>query len=210
MQSPVPEALLARVDAFAAAAVARAAPVRFALATSPDERAAIFRLRAATVVERGWLPPDAFPDGMERDAYDDHALLVAGWDGETLAAAGRLVLPRPGERLPTETHFDVTVEPAGQVVNLDRMVVARPYTDPCHRTTVALAFACWQELRRHGFHYFAGVVTPGVLRLYRRAGWQVTPIGPARSYWGELRTPCLFDPSSGFTGSLTAPSSNHR
>jgi hypothetical protein len=37
-----------------------------------------------------------------------------------------------------------------------------------------------------------------MVRLYRRAGWRVTPIGAPRVYWGEERTPCHFDPFTGF------------
>ena len=51
------------------------------------------------MIERGWARPEALPDGIERDDWDEEAVLVAGSvDGETVACA-RLVLPRPGLRL---------------------------------------------------------------------------------------------------------------
>lgn len=192
------DAFLARADALAGRLVARAAPVRFRAADTPAEREAIYRLRAETVLRRGWAPRDAFPDGVERDVFDDRAELIGGWDGDRLAATARLVYPTPGALLPTETAFDVAVEPAGEVVNLDRMAVAPAHSDADHRMMGALAFACWLAIRHHGYHRFVGVITPGVERLYRRAGWRVTPLGPPRRYWGEDRTPCLFDGAVGF------------
>lgn len=192
------DAFLARVDALAMRLVARAAPVRFRAAETSAEREAIYRLRAETVLRRGWAPRDALPDGRERDGFDDRAELIGGWDGDRLAATARLVYPVPGAPLPTEAAFDVAVEPAGEVVNLDRMAVAPDYTDAHHRVMGGLAFACWLAIRRHGYHRFVGVITPGMERLYRRAGWRVTPIGPPRRYWGEDRTPCLFDGATGF------------
>ncbi len=193
------ERYLAGVDILARTRVGRAMPVRFGIATTPAELEAIWQLRATVIVERGWAQPDQIPDGMERDHYDDRAVHVAGWDGATLAATARIVLPAPDEVLPTEEHFGVVAEPHGQVANLDRFIVARSYSNTGHRVATGLASASWLELRRNGYHMFVGVLTPGIIRLYRRAGWQVTPIGPSRTYWGEERTPCRFDPFDGFT-----------
>jgi N-acyl-L-homoserine lactone synthetase len=198
MDAPERERYLAGVDTLAKTLVDRAAPVRFGVATTPTEREAIWRLRARVIVERGWARADQLPGGMERDRHDDRAIHIAGWEGDTLAATARIVLPSPGEVLPTEEHFEVTAEPQGQIANLDRFIVAREYSNPSHRVTLGLAFACWLELRRNGFHLFLGVVTPGIIRLYRRAGWRVTPIGPSRFYWSEERMPCRFDPFDGF------------
>jgi N-acyl-L-homoserine lactone synthetase len=193
------ERYLAGIDTAARTIVERAAPIRFAVAASTAEREAIWRLRADTVIHRGWAPPESFPDGMERDHYDDRAVHIAGWDGDVLAATARIVLPSPDRRSPIETHFGVTVEPRGQVANLDRMIVAPAYSDAHHRILMGLAFACWLELRRCGYHMFAGAITPGIVRLYRRAGWRATPLGQPQMYWAEERTPCQFDPFAGFT-----------
>jgi N-acyl-L-homoserine lactone synthetase len=200
------DAMLTRIDSLAPALIRRAAPVRFALATTPAKREAVFRLRAATVVERGWAPAAAFPDGLERDRHDDSAMLIAGWDGDTIAAAARLVFPTEGIRLPTEEAFDLVAEPAGRIVNLDRMVVARAWSDPGHRVFIGLAARCWLELRGHGYHLWIGTDTPAMLRLYRRIGWTVTVLGPSRQYWGVERLPCRFDPLDGFATPLSPTS----
>ena len=69
----------AELDRLATTLRHRAAPVRFALAETVSEREAIFRLRHDVVLERRWTEPKAMPDGLERDADDDHACFVAGW-----------------------------------------------------------------------------------------------------------------------------------
>jgi N-acyl-L-homoserine lactone synthetase len=193
------EHVLARMDTLAHTLVARAAPVHFGLARTADEKEATYRLRAQAVLAHGRAGPETVPGGIERDRYDERALHLAGWDGQRMVTAGRLVFPVAGDTLPTEEHFQFTSPIPGGCVNLDRMVVAPDHADPGHRIFIALAFHGWIELRRHGFSAFVGVVTPGMLRLYQRIGFQVQPIGEPRIYWGEERLPCLFDPVAGFT-----------
>ena len=180
----------------------RSAPVRWGIADSPAAREAVWRLRAEAVLERGWATPDELPDGMERDDEDDRAVYIVGWDGEKLAATGRLIFPIPGVPLPTEKHFDVAAEPRGLVVNLDRMVVARSHSARDHRLLKALLGQCWLETRAQGFHLLLGVLTPAMIRLYQRIGWQVTVLGPPRLFWGEERLPVRFDPFTGLPGAL--------
>lgn len=193
------ERALARMDDLAHAGLARVAPIRFDLARTAAEKEATYRLRALAVLDHGWARPDDLPGGIERDRYDDRAMHLTGWHGDHLVTTGRLVFPLPGEMLPTEEHFAITTPLPGSCANLDRMVVAGDHADPGHRIFLSLAFHGWIEMRRHGFNAFIGVVTPGMLRLYRRLGLHVTPIGEPRLYWGEERLPCLFDPLVGFT-----------
>src|SRR3989304_5818130 len=106
---------LARTDALAAQLIARAAPLMFSVAQSRAEREAVYRLRYSIVVEKGWARPADFPDGVERDAYDDTAVQVVAWDDDTLAAATRLVPTAPGHPLPTEEAFGLKIEPRTQM-----------------------------------------------------------------------------------------------
>src|SRR5262245_46762295 len=88
-----------RLDEFAADCLSRLAPVRFAVATTEQEREDGFRLRFRAIVERGWAAPADFPDEMEREPDDERAVLIGGWGGEEPIAAGRLIFPLPGESL---------------------------------------------------------------------------------------------------------------
>jgi N-acyl-L-homoserine lactone synthetase len=196
--APVPTnglnaAAVAELDRLATALQRRAAPVRFALAETVGEREAIFRLRHDVVVERRWAAPETMSGGLERDADDDHACFVAGWDGERLVACARLIFPATGRRLPVERIFDLTVEPAGQVMSIDRLIVARSHSDPRHRVMAGLVTRCWQEAAARGFQVAAGIDSKPMLRLYRLIGVHATVLGPARAHWNEERFPVRID-----------------
>lgn len=188
------DSAIRRIDVIAARFVAHAKPVRFTLATSPTEREAIYRLRASVIIEREWADPATLPDGIERDQYDDRAVHVAGWDGDALVATARLVFPTPGSLLPVEEHFHVTPDPLAGSVNVDRLIVARDASDPGHRLLNGITARCWLELRARGYSVAVGVLTPAIFRLYQQLGWRLTPLGPARWYWGEERIPYRLDP----------------
>ena len=186
--------LLGRLDVMARQLVARATPIQFGLARSPEERAAVFRLRFETVVKQGWATQAELPEGLERDAYDDdQAVLVVGWHGETLAATARLVLPDPSRPLPIEQEFELSSALPGGVADLRRAIVAAPYRSRRHTVFAALLARCWLEVRGQGFHRVCGAATPAWLARYRQLGLPVRVLGPPRTYWGEERYPLLLD-----------------
>jgi Acetyltransferase (GNAT) domain len=188
-----PEGLLRLADALAAQLEARAEPVRFRVASSSVEVEAIHRLRFQTVVASGWAAARDFPDGLERDAFDDRAVHIGGWDDEVLAASARLVFPAPGLRLPTEEVFDVSVLPAGRVVDVGRGIVAPPYRQGGHRVLTGLLARCWLELRSRGLSQMCGDAAGWLLEVYRGMGFEVEVLGPARLHWGEERLPIRID-----------------
>src|SRR5438034_4927126 len=100
--------------------IAHGEPIRFEVAKSPDELEAVYRLRYREVIERGWAEPNDFPDGLEQDIYDERAIQIAGWHGEALAATIRVVMPNPNHLLPTESAFDLRMEPRGKIVDVGR------------------------------------------------------------------------------------------
>jgi hypothetical protein len=186
----------ANLDHLARLAIARVAPVRYGVAGSDSAREAVYRLRHRAVVERGWATPDDLCGGLERDEDDERAVLIGGWDGDELVAAARLIFPAPARRLPVEAVYDLVVEPRGQVVHVDRVTVARERSDSGSRVLLGLIGRCWLEMREHGFHVCAGIDSAGTIRLYRRLGFAVTVLGPARRYWDEERYPVRFDPTA--------------
>lgn len=182
-----------RLEGLAQALIRQAAPVSFAFARTEDERAAIYRLRHRVVIERGWARPADLPDGLERDEWDEGALHVGGLMGGELIACGRLVFPAPSRRLPVEEVFDLTVQPAGAVVQVDRLVVSRAVSDRGHRVLMGLVATCWLEAHARGFHVWAGIQSRLITRLYRAIGFEVEIIGPGRRYWSEERFPARLD-----------------
>ena len=190
---PAGEDLLRQVDALAGEWLAAAPEIAFRLAVGDAEREAHFRLRYEEIVARGWADAESMPGGIERDGFDDVAVHVIGWDGARAAAAARLVFPAGDTRLPTEAHFDMRIEPPGRVVNLDRMVVTHDYRDTTLRVFRALLAASWLATRERGFSTWCGIHTAGIVRLYRRLGFDVLVVGKARGYWGQQRYPVRFE-----------------
>ncbi len=137
------------------------------------------------------------PKGVERDRYDDLSVQIAAWDGDTLAAAQRLVFPREGLPLPTEEAFALTIEPQGRVVDVGRSAIAPRYRgDSRHLLLAALQARSWLEWRSRGFCIAAGIVTEQVMQIYGEVGLKVEILGPGRDYWGERRQPARFDASA--------------
>ncbi|MDP9342363.1 MAG: GNAT family N-acetyltransferase [Actinomycetota bacterium] len=184
--------LLSALDSLARLWIERAAPIAIGLAESREEREAVYRLRYEVVVEQGWARPEEFPDGTERDGFDDGAVHVVARAGHELAGSSRVVFPVPGRRLPTEEAFDMLVEPMGGVVNFDRTLVMSPHRTPDHRVLAGVIARSWLEARARGFSMCCGILSPEMIERYRQLGIELTILGPARPHWGEDRFPIRF------------------
>ena len=181
------------LDALAHLLISRAAPVHFDVASGEAEQRQIFALRYATVVEEGWVSPTAYPDGVERDAYDDSAVQIAGWQEGELIGAARLVFPQQRRKLPTEQEFELTVEPEDEVVDIGRAIVSRSYRSRDHTLFGALLARCWLEIRKYGYVNLCGTANGARLERYRQFGLPLRIIGPPRRYWGEERFPVFLE-----------------
>jgi N-acyl-L-homoserine lactone synthetase len=192
--SPDRLTLPAILEALAARFIAGASPLRFGIARSAAELEAVYRMRYEVVIERGWAEPEQFPDGLERDAYDEGAIQIVAWDDRVLAASTRLVLPAPDRPLPTEAAFDLVIEPRGKIADIGRTCVAPAYRDVRGRVVLALLGHAWLEAQSRGFSEIAGIFTGSVCRLYRRQAIPIRVLGPGRLYWREERFPVMVQP----------------
>ena len=95
-------AALTVTDKLTRAVVDALPDIEFRVASTESELDAVFRARYEIALEAGWITPADFPDGRDRDRWDDAAVHVTGWDGDSLVAASRLVFPAPEQSLPTE------------------------------------------------------------------------------------------------------------
>jgi N-acyl-L-homoserine lactone synthetase len=184
---------LATLDGMAQALIERAAPIRFGIAQTPAEQEAVYRLRYQVVIAQGWGTPAEFPDEIERDADDERAVHLAGWDGAALAATARLIFPAPDRRLPTEEVFGVEAGPRGRVVNVDRLAIDAAHSDHRHRLMLRVLAHIWLTARAGGCDTWVGIDSPGMIRLYRVLGFEGTVLAPPRRFWGEDRVPFRFD-----------------
>jgi N-acyl-L-homoserine lactone synthetase len=163
---------------------------RFTIATDEAGRETTYRLRHRVIVDQGWAAAGAAVDAQERDGYDDTAVHVLGWDGDTPIAAGRLVVPP--HPLPTEDLCRITVEPRGRVVDVGRLLVARSHQDHGHSVFVALLARLYLEMRARGFEVACGVMSARVRSLVRLLGLRLDVLGDDRPHLGELRAPVRF------------------
>ncbi len=187
----LPEYLIERVMA---RLLERARPVTFRVAASDQEKEVSFRLRHAAIMARGWARPEDFPEGIERDTYDEDAIHMIGWHGDAPVATGRIVLPKPNRLLPTEEDFGLIAEPQGRFADAGRSVVVQGYSEMRHAVLLGMWAKCWYSFHELGLEDSCiGVTSPAMLRLYRRMGFPVHILGPSRSYWAEERFPILFD-----------------
>ena len=92
-----------------------------------------------------------------------------------------------------ERIFDLTVEPAGRVVSIDRVIVARSHSDLGHRVLAGLVASCWQASAARGFQVAAGIDSKPMIRLCRLVGVELTDLGPGRLHWNEERFPVRID-----------------
>jgi N-acyl-L-homoserine lactone synthetase len=179
----------AALDRLTEQVIASLAPLSFYAARTPADVDAVLRMRYECVVEMGWGNPDDFPDGRERDEYDEGATFVVCRDGEALAGSLRIVEPEPGRPLPVEREFGIRIDPPGDAVDAGRFVVAPGYRGrDGHPVLTGLFCRCWLELRRLGYKRLVGAPSGGI-DFYRRLGLRLTALGPAKTYWGEERTP---------------------
>jgi hypothetical protein len=185
----VPDARPLSLDLLAADILARY-DYRFTVAADEAERDVAYRLRYRAVVEQGWAPAAAFPDGRDRDAFDEGAVHIVGWDGEAAVATGRLVLPpRP---LPTEEVCGITVEPRGRVADVGRMTVASRHQSTGHAAFLALLARLYLEVRARGYEVACGLMSARARSLMRLLGVQIEVLGDERPYCGDARAPVRF------------------
>jgi hypothetical protein len=177
------------LDALAADLVARHG-YSFTVATDDAGREAAYRLRYLATVEQGWRHENGATDGREHDAYDESAVHIVGWHGQTAISTGRLVLP-PGP-LPTEEICGIVIEPRGRVVDVGRMTVARSYQGPAHPAFVALLARLYLEVRHRGYEVACGLMAARARSLLRLLGVRVEVLGADRPFWGEMRAPVRF------------------
>lgn len=167
---------------------------QFRSAQTPAELEAVYRLRYQTVIEKGWAEPEDYPDGMERDKYDDnYTLQLMALSGESLVGTGRVVLPAPDRSLPAEDFFGIVIEPHKQVTDMGRVAVNLAYQSAQHQIFLGLVGMSWLTTREQGLFDMCGVVSSAMFRLYRMVGFEVTMLAPFQPYWGEERAPFQLD-----------------
>lgn len=140
------------------------------------------------VEERGWVPPDPASPGLERDAYDEHALHLGVWHERGVAAYLRILPFDPVVKFMLDRELSCVLSeeerqslPREDAVELSRLAVRSGAQSPRHlqaHALEALFKGFYRESKARGFRRFYVVVEAGWLRLFaRRFGVVFRPIG---------------------------------
>jgi hypothetical protein len=178
------------LDPLAARVLARY-PFEFTVPVAAEDQVPCYRIRYSAVVEHGWTQDEQGVEGLECDAYDDHAIHILGWLDGVPVCTGRLVTPP--HPLPTEQECRLTVEPRGQVVDVGRMCVASDYQTYRHAAFIALLCRLYLEMRNQGYEVACGMMSPRARSLVRQLGVRIETLADDRPYWGEERAPVRFE-----------------
>lgn len=183
-------------DDLAASILESLAPLSFREAVDPQERQACFRLRYRAVQEFDARAAERLADGLEKDEFDPGAVQILGSAASGPIATCRLVLPEPGRRLPAEREFGLRISVDREIVELGRLVVDPGYRGDGHSILMGLAARAWLSMRARGFSTALGATPRRLVHLLDALGFQVSMLGPARMYWGEMRYPFLCEGGS--------------
>ena len=186
---------LATLDLLASDLIRRALPVRFRLANSFSDLEQVFRLRYHVAVEKRWIKPEDFPDGIERDAYDERAVHILALDDGKVVGTSRLVFPQPGSCLPTEEVFGLISKSCEGVADVGRVCVAPGYRGENYRIFSALLCRTWIEMRNRECSRPLAAIAPSGARLYKSWGLKLEILGTPCNHWGEERYPVLISPA---------------
>lgn len=167
--------------------------------------------------EANFLNPDDYPDGIERDRYDEHSchFVVTRRVGGDVVATMRLVLPECGT-FPLDEHCTLIPEkligiPRDKLAEISRLAMSKKHRrDPTHydrrrdrrkssedtgnsfdaNLIFELYRLMYQQSKRTGIEYWLAAMGRPLERLLSRCSLKFTQIGPEVDYYGPV-TPYL-------------------
>jgi N-acyl amino acid synthase of PEP-CTERM/exosortase system len=185
-----------------------------ALADTPASKRLHHRLRYQVYCQKlAYEDPARFPDGEERDHYDEHAVQFVAYDRRRGDWAGTLRLVRPGPAglpMTSVTGLASAIKQLAKlerVLEISRMCVNAPSpsaesgrqgdtADATLRTAPLVFFSLVRASVAYAFQagisHLAFLTTPSLLRLLRRLGIQHMPAGDPCMHRG-LRYPRVLD-----------------
>lgn len=155
----------------------------------PADVEALERCRFDVYAEQGFIDARDFPEGRERDGFDDHAvsaIATAGPDDEVVGTA-RLIVAADGP-LPIEAApHAVDVGRPGPAAEISRLCVRRAYRHG--RAGIGLCRVLFQVAEQRGVEVVYAILDERLLAGLRWIGLPFRAIGPPRASMG-LTVPC--------------------
>jgi len=167
-------------------------------------------------IETGFENAEEFPDGLERDSYDEHSVcsLLIHKPSGMVAGTVRLILPSNGPNLPALSvspdlrELDPALLPRDKTAEISRFAISKEFRKRREDTlipalyenagaagdqrviphiTLGLMQAILRMSIENGMRHLAIVVEPALDRLIRKLGICFTPIGPLIDFHGRRR-----------------------
>lgn len=152
-------------------------------------------------LERGFLPPENYPNHIETDAFDAHSLHIGTLDPlGALVGTARLVRPS-GAGLPMLGHCKIVshevelYKARATVVEVSRLAVSRQYRRPRNGSgalVVTLYRSLYEASKAFGYSHWLVATEPSLQRLVARFGFPFRQVGPEVDYFGPV-APYLMD-----------------
>ena len=142
-------------------------------------------------VEKQFLDAAGFPDGLERDEFDDYAVQFVAVNEENRPIA-TLRLVRDGPHgFPLEQHtsslfpafYDLPRHKMGEI---SRLIVSKDYRERTTSLSAALFRVALVEGLQQGRDYALAAMEPALCRHLKRFGYPFVPIGEPMEYGGRV------------------------
>lgn len=151
-------------------------------------------------VEKPILDSECYPDGREKDNYDDYADHFAVLDeNDEVCATVRLIHHSPlGYPTANYLEFDNTLYSTNvnKVAELSRIFIA-PKNRNMKETKVIIQGLIRQQiyfkLREYGIDFTYGALEKGFQKLLKIFKVPYTILGDAKEYYGGQRHPCIMN-----------------
>lgn len=149
----------------------------FGVAETAEERNAVFALRYAAALERGWTGAASVTEGLERDEYDEDALLLVARSGDEIVATLRLVVELERVRALLGEHGFAADVPAEGTIEVGRLTVARPHRKRSRELMVGLLAEGVRATLARGVARWVSFAEENSIRFCRRHGFPVKVVG---------------------------------
>lgn len=164
--------------------------------------------------ERGFYPPEDYPDGRESDACDPRALHFGAFDRAGAMAGTVRLIPFTAADIPLRRHcrlwprWELGAEDHGRVAEISRLAISAAYRRRRQDGLYALATAgpdggrerrgsrpelvfglyraMYHASKRVGIARWCAAMEPGLARQLRRLGVYFDAAGPENDYHGPV------------------------
>lgn len=178
-----------------------AVKIHVVIAKEPLLRDAIFRQRYEVFCkEYGYLDPDDYPDGMERDPFDAYSDHIAAFDEKGVMVGSIRLLHHSPIGYPTQLSYDISryLQPYDpqSVSELSRIIIAPGYRGirSARAIVIALYKTLYQRSQELAISVWVGNFERRFIRLLELLGVRFTIIGEGIRHHSKMRLPAVLTP----------------